>query len=74
MLATPLGTQAAPVGMEFAGTSRWVDVVVTVRQQHEGMDELIYPCLHCNRYTCRCDETPPDAGLKVVIDVDGATA
>jgi hypothetical protein len=42
--------------VEFAGTSPRVDVVGTVRQQHVRMDDLIYPCLHCNRYTCRCDE------------------
>lgn len=24
------------------------------------MDELTSPCLHCNRYTCRCDEPPPE--------------
>ncbi|GAC1444681.1 MAG: hypothetical protein NVSMB55_21830 [Mycobacteriales bacterium] len=21
-------------------------------------DDPTMPCLHCNRYTCRCDETP----------------
>jgi hypothetical protein len=25
------------------------------------MDDLIHPCLHCNRYTCRCDEIKLDA-------------